>query len=243
MTADVLDSDTLKETLRKSGVDIASEIVECASTQQYAKTNSVAIDTVFVAVSQSQGKGRLNRRFVSLEGGCYFTLVTALDGECPLSYVPLVSVAVATVMTGYGADAHIKWPNDILANGKKICGILSSADAERAYLGIGINVFNDLSGISDIAVSLYDIGARSITRAQVIADVLKKFYILRKREFSEILNLYKKYLNIYGKKIIVTQGEKSVEGTVGGISPEGFLLLENAEGVNIVMNGDITVLN
>ncbi len=240
MTIDALDSNTLKASLEKNGVGIASAVVECSSTQQYARNSHVERDTVFASISQSEGKGRLGRKFISAEGGCYFTLVTEVGNRSPLSFVPLVSVAVATVMTNYAIDAQIKWPNDILVNGKKICGILSNADDKYVYLGVGINVFNDLSAIADIAVSLYDIGVRNITRAQIIADVLKEFYTLKERSFSDILDIYKKYLNIYGKKIVVNQGAKNLEGIVCGISPEGFLLLENNEGINVIMNGDIT---
>lgn len=241
MTTDILNDNSLNAALRKNGVNIGSAVVQCASTQQYSRGVSVAEDTVFVASNQSEGRGRLDRRFVSLEGGCYFTLVTELEGNNPLSFVPLISVAVATVMLKYGIDAHVKWPNDILVGGKKICGILSNADAEYAYLGVGINVFNDISGISDIAVSMYGIGVKNISRAEIIADVLKEFYMLRKREFSEILSLYEKYLNIYGRDIAVRQGEKIIEGTVCGISSEGFLLLENEQGTVVVMSGDVTL--
>ncbi len=242
MRTDILDDGVLNAALQKIDIDICASVVKCASTQDYAKSADCGNkDHLYVAVSQSEGRGRLDRKFVSHEGGCYFTLVTALEEKPPLSFVPLISVATATVLAQYGLDAKIKWPNDIFLEGKKICGILSYTDSKKVYLGVGINVFNDLSELTDIATSLYLEGVRNKTRAEVIADVLKEFYKLCKAEFDEVMSAYRKYLNILGKKVVVARGKDSIEGIVTGISREGALLVDTSVGTVDIFSGDVTV--
>ncbi|MDD4316587.1 MAG: biotin--[acetyl-CoA-carboxylase] ligase [Clostridia bacterium] len=241
MTIDTLNDTELALALKKRGMNMASYVVECGSTQDYARASSVVEDTVFAAVCQPEGRGRLDRRFISREGGCYFTLVTALNGRLPHSFMPVVSVAIVEVMKTYGIDALIKWPNDILVGGKKLCGILASSDTKYAYLGIGINAFNDLTGLETIAVSLSEVGVKNKTRVGIIADTVREIYRLLEKYFAEVLEKYKTFLNIFGKSVTVFQGENKLEGRVAGIDGNGFLLLESGGDMAVVMSGDVFV--
>ena len=103
--------------------------------------------TIIIAETQSQGKGRLGREWLSPKGGIYFTII--LRPKISPAYAPrinlMAAVAVAkTIGRLFGLKAELKWPNDVLIEGKKACGILAEIDAEidkvnSVNLGIGIN--------------------------------------------------------------------------------------------------------
>lgn len=224
-------------------VKVALELIDCASTQKHAYNVSVAKDTIIVAKEQTEGMGRLNRKFLSKEGGCYFSLIIPKKNDDNiLHYIPVVSVAIATVLNNYGLKAVIKWPNDIMVNGKKICGILCSSHYDKTIIGMGINIFNDLSEISDIATSFFKEGIINVTRAEVIASVLKNVYALLEYDFEKLNKIYQRFLYIKDKDITVKQNNGAVlKGRVVGISKDGFLKLKNDSGEITVMYGDITV--
>lgn len=113
------------------------------STQTYALqmvANGTARDrTVIMAEAQSAGRGRYRRTWVSHHGNLYVSFIFNADERDPrLSYV--VAVAVAETLTAFGIHPKIKWPNDILIDGKKVCGILIEYAGQFVIVGIGINI-------------------------------------------------------------------------------------------------------
>lgn len=113
------------------------------STQTYALqmvANGTARDrTVIMAEAQSAGRGRYRRTWVSHHGNLYVSFIFNADERDPrLSYV--VAVAVAETLTTFGIHPKIKWPNDILIDGKKVCGILIEYAGQFVIVGIGINI-------------------------------------------------------------------------------------------------------
>lgn len=113
------------------------------STQTYALqmvANGTARDhTVIMAEAQSAGRGRYRRTWVSHHGNLYVSFIfNAYERDPRLSYV--VAVAVAETLTAFGIHPKIKWPNDILIDGKKVCGILIEYAGQFVIVGIGINI-------------------------------------------------------------------------------------------------------
>ena len=113
------------------------------STQTYALqmvANGTARDrTVIMAEAQSAGRGRYRRTWVSHHGNLYVSFIFNADERDPrLSYV--VAVAVAETLIAFGIRPKIKWPNDILIDGKKVCGILIEYAGQFVIVGIGINI-------------------------------------------------------------------------------------------------------
>lgn len=113
------------------------------STQTHALqmvANGTARDhTVIMAEAQSAGRGRYRRTWVSHHGNLYVSFIfNAYERDPRLSYV--VAVAVAETLTAFGIHPKIKWPNDILIDGKKVCGILIEYAGQFVIVGIGINI-------------------------------------------------------------------------------------------------------
>ena len=113
------------------------------STQNHALNMVASGDAcdhiVIVADAQSAGRGRYQRTWVSHHGNLYASFIYDSDERDPrLSYV--VAVAVAETLISFGIHPKIKWPNDILIDGKKVCGILIEYSARFVIVGIGINI-------------------------------------------------------------------------------------------------------
>jgi BirA family biotin operon repressor/biotin-[acetyl-CoA-carboxylase] ligase len=218
--------------------------------------------TVVIADSQSGGKGRLGRSWVSPPGvNLYLSVI--LRPPVPAALVPqlnlLAAVAVAeTIVQVCSLTPAIKWPNDILLDGKKVCGILAEMQTEAGalravVLGIGVNLNAPLSAfpedLRDKASSLFLVGGQTVERPAFTAALLthlEKLYILWLEEGFPALRLrWEHYAaGMIGRQITVAAPEGTVAGTVLGLDSDGALLVQEREGSmpRRVLVGDVTVV-
>src|SRR3989339_902482 len=128
-----------------------------SSTQDHARSiaSQAAEGTVIVAKQQTQGRGKPGSRWVSPDGGLYFSLILKPQKDISdlLLITRLTAQVVIALLSSYGIDAQMKLPNDVLVDNKKICGILTEKTKEALIIGVGINVniiefLKDLSGTS-----------------------------------------------------------------------------------------------
>lgn len=208
---------------------------------------------IIVASFQTGGRGRKERVFISDEGGLYFSYIISPINLKPydaLKTVLLCGIAVCRVCKKYGIEAFLKWPNDVMASDKKICGILaemiSSSDIlQHLILGIGINVNNDISFAIPTAVSLKEINKKTYKRAEVLADTVQElngiFGLFYKYGFGYFLNEYKALSNTLGKTIKVTENEKTYTATAIDIDQSGFLIIKTEEGESRLITADVSI--
>ncbi len=227
-----------------------------ASTNILAK--AMAVDgapegCVVVADSQTGGRGRMGRIWVSPPGvNLYFSLI--LRPGVPSIRVPqltlLVAAAIHQAFSKLSSDlvAKIKWPNDILVRGKKLCGVLCEMQSEPDFthfvvVGIGINVnqseFPPL--LQDSATSLFLERGELLLRPELLASVLNHFEPLYdewllQEDLSFILPYLEAHSLLQSKEVTVDQLKRSMNGTVRGISCRGELRLENAEGETVLVS-------
>lgn len=195
--------------------------------------------TVVIAGRQTQGRGRLKRRWLSDDGGLYFTMVLRPPIPVQLSFRVnfLASLTLAHVIREmHQVDAKVKWPNDILVNDLKISGMLSELEAEAdrvlfISIGMGINVNNDPSGAEPGASSLKKISGREVSRKDLLARFLEQFsHRMKNDDFENAITEWKKYTVTLGRHVrIVTQREES-EGLAVDVDETGALVLELANG-------------
>jgi BirA family biotin operon repressor/biotin-[acetyl-CoA-carboxylase] ligase len=149
--------------------------------------------------------------------------------------------------------SQIKWPNDILINEKKVCGILTEMSAELdiinwVVVGIGVNVnikqqeFPE--DIRERTTSLKEVLGKKVLRVKLVRVFLQEFEkyyeILKRREFSFILKEWKLYSHTLGKKIRVDMGERIISGEAVDINEEGVLILKKEDGELIeIISGTI----
>jgi BirA family biotin operon repressor/biotin-[acetyl-CoA-carboxylase] ligase len=195
--------------------------------------------TVIVAGRQTKGRGRLKRRWLSDDGGLYFTMVLRPDIPVLLSSRVnfLASLTLAHVLREMlQIDAAVKWPNDILVDGRKISGMLSELEAETdrvlfINIGMGINVNNDPSVAEPGASSLKKITGRQISKKMLLARFLAEFEKrLRKAEFKNVISEWKKYTVTLNRRVKIVTHKEVSEGLAVDVEEDGALVLELADG-------------
>lgn len=230
------------------------------STNNLAKKlahNGAADGTVVVAEEQPGGKGRLERNFFSpKEKGIWFSLILrpkCLPKDAP-KFTLLAAVAVAKAMERFSLRAEIKWPNDILFDGRKLVGILTELSAEVSrvnYLvvGVGINVNvrreEFPAELQKIAASLSELnGNKNLPRADFFRAVLEEFDTLyAANDFSEIFRLWREFNVTLGRKINVISAESGdvFEGVAVDIDADGALIVDVGGERRTVYAGDVSI--
>lgn len=214
--------------------------------------------TLVTADYQTAGKGRRGRGWVSERGtGIWMSLLLRPDIP-PSSASMLTLVAAMAVVRGIkestGLDSSIKWPNDIVMNGKKICGILTEMSAELEHIhyvviGIGINanIREFPEEIREKATSLYLESGETVVRSRVIAAVMKamnRYYqvFVESGDLSGLLEEYEEHLVNRGREVLVLAPGGEYRGTSLGIDKTGELLVQLKDGtVNHVVSGEVSV--
>lgn len=214
--------------------------------------------TLVVADKQESGKGRRGRSWVSPScTGIFMTLMIKPDiNPNNASMLTLVAaLAVAKAITSVtGEEAMIKWPNDIVVNGKKVCGILTEMNAQFDYInhivvGIGINVHNESfpEEISQMASSLMiEAGGKRFHRAQIIAETMSYFEqyydtFLKTQDLSALVREYDKLLVNRNKSVRVLDPKEPFDGKAMGITPKGELIVDTWESRKLVSSGEVSV--
>ena len=214
--------------------------------------------TLVVADKQESGKGRRGRSWVSPSGtGIFMTLMIKPDiNPNNASMLTLVAaLAVAKAITSVtGEEALIKWPNDIVENSKKVCGILTEMNAQFDYInhivvGIGINVHNESfpEEISQMASSLMiEAGGKRFHRAQIIAETMSYFEqyydtFLKTQDLSALVREYDELLVNRNKSVRVLDPKEPFDGKAMGITPKGELIVDTWESRKLVSSGEVSV--
>lgn len=216
--------------------------------------------TIIIAESQSRGRGRRGKTWVSPLGGAWMSIVLRPD-TLPINAPQLTftaGVAAAkTIKDEYGLDVGIKWPNDILIENRKVCGILteiSTGDNTIDYIvvGIGIDANIDLDLIPpelrDTATSLKNELNEDISRmilVQKFLDNFEKTYDEFKiGNFHNILNKWRRCSKTIGSKVEVKTGTKFIKGEAVGVTREGALILELEDGsLKKIISGECRHVN
>lgn len=228
------------------------------STITYAKSPAAAKlphGSAIFAETQTGGKGRLGRVFISPKGGLYMSILLRpkLSSESVSLLTPLAAVAVARGIEAVAdVKAEIKWVNDIFVAGKKICGILTEATTsvengtvEFAVVGIGINVlaesFSD--GLGDIITSLKIETGKNFSRAKLAAEVMNAFEELyRALPSKAFLEEYSRRSNVLGREVTVSGMAHPPYTATSVRIDENARLVVLAGGEEIVLNsGEVSV--
>jgi BirA family transcriptional regulator, biotin operon repressor / biotin---[acetyl-CoA-carboxylase] ligase len=207
--------------------------------------------TVIIADEQKEGRGRLQRTWISPRGGLAFSIILRPNLAYLQDMIMLASLAVAYGIRDItGLTPQIKWPNDILINNKKVCGILIETDIRKDILrylviGFGINVnlhTKDYSEIASTATSLADQLGHPLSRLDLIRQILielDKLYQALPQEGS-IFEQWKKNLVTLGQLVAVNQGDTVYRGNAESVNRDGSLMLRQDDGSLIkIIAGDV----
>lgn len=227
-----------------------------ASTMEIAKQQAgqgAPEGTVILAGEQMAGRGRLGRVWVSPPGNIALSLILYPRRAYLSALIMLASLAVVHSLEKVtGLKPQIKWPNDVLINGRKVCGILIESDVQKdkvkyAILGIGINVnlrLADFPEIQPMATSLSDELGKEVSRLSVIRDLfveIERLYLTLATGGS-IYEEWRDNLVTLGQPVRVKSGSTISEGIAESVARDGSLLLRGADGsLTRIVAGDVTL--
>lgn len=252
--------DTREITRRLRTIESLAVIPRVSSTNLIARRivtecidNDLSLpQAMIIAGEQFAGRGRNQRSWSSPAGkGIYATtLITR-----PVAETGLVPLAMANILAGFlretfAIDARIKWPNDVLVNGRKIAGILIEARLQRSHayllIGTGINVEPVQDDTRPNATSIRDVAPAKFTDIDQTTAAFVEYVdnaLARPLEAAAVLATWRK-LSIHqiGDRISCNLGERTVSGTWNGIDDHGRALLQAENEVIAVSAGDLTVM-
>ncbi|MFC1937347.1 biotin--[acetyl-CoA-carboxylase] ligase [Chloroflexota bacterium] len=225
------------------------------STMEVARQEAqrgVVEGTVLITDEQTAGRGRMRRVWLSPRGNIALSVVLRPD----ISYLPfLVMIASLAVIQSIavitGLKPQIKWPNDILVNGKKVCGILIENSiraklVDYSIIGIGINVndkFSQFPEILPFATSLSQELGMDVSRLSVIRQLLieaEKLYLTLPGQ--AVYQEWRDNLATLGKRVQVKWNKSEYEGIAESVDADGALLLRHADGTATkFIAGDVTL--
>jgi len=204
--------------------------------------------TVVIAGRQTQGRGRLKRAWLSPEGGLYFTMI--LRPKIPPVLSSRVNFAASMILARtlrkmFEIDAMVKWPNDLLIDGRKVSGLLSEMEAETdrvrfINVGVGINVNNDPTVREPMAISLKKILGRKISRRALLAEFLDRFESrLNHGTLENVVFEWKKYAETLNRQVKIVTNREISEGLAIDVDQDGALILKLADGsLKKIIHGD-----
>ena len=223
------------------------EILSTNSLAKYLAGIGIEEGTVIIAGSQTKGRGRSGKSWESPKGGGIW-LSIVIKPDIPLKYASFLTlasgVAVCNVLRKIGVDAQIKWPNDILINGKKVSGVLTEAKItfnklDYVVVGIGIDTDVDVEelpeSLKEGVTNLNDELKENKPNNEIIALVLNEFEkiyeIFKNEEYEKILSQWRNLSATIGSEVTVSQPLGIViKGYALGINKEGSLILEKDDG-------------
>lgn len=213
--------------------------------------------TLVVAEQQDAGRGRRGRNWESPRGAGIFMTLMLKPEINPNNASMLTLVAALAVSAGItkftGRPAGIKWPNDIVMNGKKVCGILTEMSAQFDYvnhivIGIGINVHNECfpEEISQMATSLYLETKEHVNRAELMEEIWEQFehyyaIFFETEDLSGLIREYDAHLVNMHQIVKVLDPKEPFEGKAMGITSRGELIVDTWESRKLVSSGEVSV--
>ena len=236
--------------------------------QETTSTNEVAArlahggaeeGAVVFAESQTQGRGRMGRGWISPAGkGLWFTVL--LRPDIPPQGTTRLTVAAATALCRAltlqtGLTPEIKWPNDILIRGRKVAGILTEMQAEldrvrEVLLGIGMDVNLETGDFPDslrrTATSLRIETGRKVNRAELAVGILREldrdYQAVAEGQFERLAGQWEERCTTLGCQVAIRYGERVIRGRAESLDDEGALLVRGTHGhLERIVGGDVTV--
>ena len=208
-----------------------------SSTQDFIKDRVIKgkVDSAVMAISQEVGRGRRDRKWYSPSGGLWFSF----DVPYTSSLITIkIGVAVREACSEfYACKVLLKWPNDLILEGKKVGGIICEKVKDRVVIGIGIN-----TNVEDIdvenSVSFLDVTSKVIENQDLMRKIIDKFV---RFESENIISEFRKHMAFIGEEKFVSAINKNAK--IIDISDEGHLIIEDNGEIKNIFVGEILIDN
>lgn len=261
---DVLHADDLFSRLGKirvvgRDIRVFQETTSTNDVMEKLARDGVKEGAVAFAESQTKGRGRLGRKWMSPTGkGLWFSLLLRPDMHPQQTTQLTVATGIAlrrAIEMHAGVRSDIKWPNDILLNGRKVAGILTELSAELDHIkyviiGVGIDV-NQGAGefpieLRSVATSLKIETGKAWSRAALAVEVLRQldydYGRLVAGRFQGIAEEWEQHCTTLGQTVVIRIGDRRIRGRAESLSEDGALLLRSEHGhLETIMGGDVGI--
>jgi BirA family biotin operon repressor/biotin-[acetyl-CoA-carboxylase] ligase len=214
--------------------------------------------TVIIAETQTGGRGRMDREWFSPNGGLWFSIILKPETKAKevLKITLAVGVAIAKALKRqFNLDVEVKWPNDVLANGRKVCGILTESvtygeAVKVVVVGVGLNANISLAKFSrsfrDSLTTLKEELKADVSLELLLCEILyhieHEYAFFLKEEFARILSEWKALASFIGKEVEVTVFKENFSGLAEDVDAEGSLIVRLSDGsVKTISVGDVKV--
>ena len=214
--------------------------------------------TVISAARQTKGRGRTGHIWESGQDASIATSILLYPKELPDEAVAQITLPAAVAVCRAlkevcGIDAQIKWPNDVLFDFKKMCGILTERIGHSVIVGIGLNVLKNSypDSLKDSAISIEEILHKDFFDSNISERLTKKIWedflelydkLLHEKNLSFLQDEYQNRLIGTGKNILIIEPEKSFEARACGIDSFGKLIVETEDGqILAIDSGEVHV--
>lgn len=220
------------------------ELDEIDSTNEFCKRFPKEADLLVWAKRQTKGKGTKGRSFVSDEGGVYVSLMRRFkdfDFSNTFSIMINACVAVCKTLEAFNLKPTVKWANDVLVNGKKICGTLienrlGANGVCLSIVGIGLNVNNILpEELKEIATTMKDCRGRKINIKSVRKQLIKNLL----QEYS--VDEYKTYINWFGQEVYLDTNGERFTATAVDVDQSGNLICSVDGEIKKISSGEMSL--
>jgi len=209
--------------------------------------------TLVIADRQTAGRGRTGRTWISLQGGLSFSVILYPVVPQLFSLIMIASLAVVHSIESLTLlHAGIKWPNDVLINGKKVCGILiesavKGAGVDFSIIGIGLNVNGEPPALSPpaiLATSLSVETGQEISRLKMLSKLMEEIEQLYEmvRAGRSLVSEWRQRLETLGRQVQVEMDGITISGIAEDVEENGSLILRGLDGkLTKVVAGDVTL--
>ena len=235
---------------------------EVNSTNEWAKKLAIYgahEGTVVIAETQAEGRGRLGREWISPVGGLWFSLILKpkLHPADAVKLTFVAGLAVTKVLREmFNLKTETKWPNDVLVNGRKVCGILTEMNTRDetinfVVIGIGVNVNFDVERVfpeplKKTATSLQNELKRKVEIEKLFRDLLEKlenlYELFTKEGFKPILKEWKNYAGFLNRQVEIASPTEKLSGLALDVDDDGALVIKLKDGtVKHVLVGTISL--
>ena len=212
--------------------------------KEWARAGEIRAPYVLAADSQTAGRGRLGRTFVSPPGtGLYMSvLLCPPESTDPGLVTILAAVSVCrAVEEETGLRLQIKWVNDLFLRGKKVCGILAEKISEGIVLGIGVNILTPPGGFPEAAGNAGALD-RPVDRFRLSGAIARKVLLGAKNPGDPaVLAYYRARMFLLGQTISFTEDGLQKSARVTGVSDDGGLVVEGTDGQKVLRTGEVSI--
>ncbi|MSQ14768.1 MAG: biotin--[acetyl-CoA-carboxylase] ligase [Dehalococcoidia bacterium] len=230
---------------------LASSTMDIAREEAHKKMPE---GTTIIADQQTAGRGRLQRQWEAPAGSSVLLSVVLYPNPQLVTSLTMIGclAVVYAIEEATGLSPAIKWPNDVLINGKKVCGVIVESEflpdgGCQAILGVGLNVNFNPSMLSDVIYPATTLSAelgREVSRVVIVQSLLRSLerLYLSAKESRPLHEEWKQHLDTIGKPVRVTQGNSVEEGIAEGVNSDGSLVLRRRDGTTTtIIAGDVTL--